>query len=186
MATFSEDENIDKNQWLLERQLNWISSGDVKIGAIVTLNLALLAGLAKYFSDGPVLLDILYVITTISILVGLVFCKCGFRPRLGAPNQSNIFFGTIANNDLTRFSNEINTLEKEDFNKDLAEQIYRNAEIAKAKYANLSKATITLLITSILWTLTLGITLFSNKYEISKSDNKAVVDKIKQVNSAEK
>jgi hypothetical protein len=50
------------------------------------------------------------------------------------------------------------------------EQIYRNAQIAQAKYSNLSKATITLLITSVLWTTTLGITLFTNKYVISKAD----------------
>jgi hypothetical protein len=86
------------------------------------------------------------------------------------PLISPIFFGTIASNDLTRFSNEINNLEKEDFNQDLGEQIYRNAQIAQAKYSNLSKATITLLITSVLWTTTLGITLFTNKYVISKAD----------------
>ena len=42
MSNFSEDENIEKNKWLLERQLAWISNGDLKIGAIVTLNLAML------------------------------------------------------------------------------------------------------------------------------------------------
>ena len=171
MPKFNEDENIIKNQWVLERQLNWITNGDVKIGAIVTLNFALLAILGNNFSsDGHFLLDILYVLTSISILIGLIYCKLGFRPHFGAPNKSNIFFGTIASNDLTRFSNEINNLEKEDFNQDLGEQIYRNAQIAQAKYSNLSKATITLLITSILWTTTLGITLFTNKYVISKAD----------------
>ena len=161
---FSQDENIQKNQWLLERQLHWISNGDIKIGAIVTLNLALLAGLAKYFhKEGPILLDILYVITTISILIGLVFCKVGFRPHLSAPNQSNIFFGTIASKDLTSFSNEINDLDKEIYNRDLAEQIHVNALISKKKYSNLSNATITLLITSCLWSVTLGITLFTEK-----------------------
>ena len=117
MPKFNEDENIIKNQWVLERQLNWITSGDVKIGAIVTLNFALLAILGSNFSSaGHFLLDILYVSTSISILIGLIYCKLGFRPHFGAPNKSNIFFGTIASNDLTRFSDEINNLEKEDFN----------------------------------------------------------------------
>lgn len=169
--SFSNIENVGKNQWLLERQLNWISNGDVKIGAIVTLNLALLAGLAKYFSnDGPVLLDLLYVGTAISIITGLVLCKMGFKPRFDAPNQSNIFFGTIIKKDLSRFSTEINQLTQDDFNSDLAEQIHRNAQIACIKYTYLSKATSTLLITSFLWTITLGITLFTNKYEITEQN----------------
>lgn len=169
MSKFTDEENITKNQWLLERQLNWISNGDIKIGAIVTLNLALLTILGNNFNNnGHYLLDILYAITCISIIVGLIYCKLGFRPHLGAPNKSNIFFGTISANDLTRFSNDINDLEKKEFNQDLAEQIYRNAQIAQAKYSNLSKATVTLLITSILWAITLSITLFTNKYAISQ------------------
>ena len=62
MSNFSEDENIEKNKWLLERQLAWISNGDLKIGAIVTLNLAMLASLSSYFKnkDPALFLDILY------------------------------------------------------------------------------------------------------------------------------
>lgn len=168
---FNEDENIKKNQWLLERQLSWINNCDIKIGAIVTLNLALLAGLAKYIgSMHTIWLDILYTLTALSIFIGLVLCKCGFKARLKAPNQSNIFFGTISSKEISSFSQEINTLSKEQFNGDLSAQIYTNAKIATNKYSYLSKATNILLITSVLWITTIGITVFTDKYTLSKKE----------------
>ncbi|MFV5585378.1 Pycsar system effector family protein [Acinetobacter oleivorans] len=170
---FNLDENIEKNKWLLDKQLTWISNGDIKIGAIVTLNLAMLAGLAAFFNakDALFLLDILYTITAISIIVGICFCKMGFKPKFSPPNESNIFFGTIIKKDLTAFIQEIDNLTKEDFSKDLANQVHRNAHIACIKYQYLSKATLTLVITSILWAVTIGGTLFTNKYLIIEKKN---------------
>ncbi|MEW0941208.1 MULTISPECIES: Pycsar system effector family protein [Acinetobacter] len=172
MTNFDIDKNIEKNQWLLEKQLNWISNGDVKIGAIVTLNLALLAGLGSYFNakEPLLLLDILYAITVIIIIVSIYFCKLGFRPKFDPPNQSNIFFGTIAKNDLTTFVQSIDNITKETYSEDLSNQIYRNAKIASMKYEYLSKATSVFLVASVFWIITLSITLFTNKYSITQKE----------------
>lgn len=178
MSDFDIDKNIEKNQWILEKQLNWIANGDVKIAAIVTLNLALLAGLGSYFNakEPLILLDILYAITVIIVIISIYFCKLGFRPKFDPPNQSNIFFGTISKNDLTTFVQNIDNLSKEDYSKDLSNQIYRNAKIASIKYNYLSKATSVFLLASIFGIITLSITLFTNKYSITQKDLENGVD----------
>lgn len=169
MSDFSEDENIEKNKWLLERQLAWISNGDLKIGAIVTLNLAMLASLGSYLkSKNPVLfLDILCFLTVLAIVVSVYFCKVGFKPKFEPPNVSNIFFSTIVKNDLTTFNQNIDNISKQDFLKDLSTQTYRNAQIANIKYSYLHKATLAFFIASIFWMLTLGINVFISKYTVT-------------------
>lgn len=172
MSNFSEDENIEKNKWLLERQLAWISNGDLKIGAIVTLNLAMLASLGSYLKNkNPVLfLDISCFLTVLAIVVSVYFCKVGFKPKFEPPNASNIFFGTIINNDLTTFNQNIDNISKQDFSKDLSTQAYRNAQIANIKYSYLHKATLSFFIASIFWMLTLGVNTFINKYTVTAKD----------------
>lgn len=172
-TNFSIDEHIEKNKWLLDKQLTWIANGDVKIGAIVTLNLAMLGGLAAFFDakDTTVLLNIAYCLTAIIIITSISFCKLGFKPKFSPPNDSNIFFGTIINKDLSIYLTDLNNLSKEDFSTDLANQTYRNAHIACIKYQYLSKATLTLFIASILWGVTIGVTLFTNKYSIISKVN---------------
>lgn len=171
MTNFNLDENIEKNRWLLDKQLAWIATGDVKIGAIVTLNLALLAGLGSYFSaKSSWLLDILYTITVAIIIISIYYCKLGFRPKFDPPNQSNIFFGTIAINNLTTFIQGIDTVTKEKFSKDLANQVHRNAQIANRKYSYLSKATSAFLVASVFWLISLSLTLFTNKYFVTQKN----------------
>ena len=172
MSNFSEDENIEKNKWLLERQLAWISNGDLKIGAIVTLNLAMLASLSSYFKnkDPALFLDILYFITVLAIIISVYFCKAGFKPKFEPPNLSNIFFGTIIQNDLTTFNQNIDNISKQDFSNDLSTQAYRNAQIANIKYSYLHKATLAFFIASIFWILTLGTTTFISKYTVTAKD----------------
>lgn len=172
MSNFSEDENIEKNKWLLERQLAWISNGDLKIGAIVTLNLAMLASLGGYLKnkDPVLILDILYSLTALAIFISIYFCKIGFKPKFKPPNASIIFFGTIVDNDLTTFNQNINNISKEDFSKDISTQTYRNAEIANIKYKYLHKATSMFFIASVLWILAFSITTFISKYTVTAKD----------------
>lgn len=178
MSNFDIEKNIEKNKWLLDKQLSWISNGDIKIGAIITLNLALLTGLGATFNakEPLVFLDILYAISTILIIISIYYCKLGFRPKFSPPNQSNIFFGTITQKDLTTFVQEIDNISLEDFSKDLSHQIYRNAEIASLKYKYLSIATNFFLIAGVFCLTTLGITFFNNKYLIEQKVDKVHIE----------
>ena len=46
----TENERLQTAQWVLERNLGWIAAAEVKVGAIVAIDTAMLGGLGAAFS----------------------------------------------------------------------------------------------------------------------------------------
>lgn len=144
-------------QWILEKNLSWIASADVKAGVIITLNIAMLGGLAATYADASVRQQCLsfQFVTTAAILeiLSTAFTAFAIFPRLDGPDRSLIYFGKITHLTLAEYNNEFRKASDNDFLSDLTEQIHRNAEIAKVKHIWVKRATITSFISSISWVL---------------------------------
>lgn len=134
---------IEHAKWTLERQLNWIAAAEVKIGFVISLDLAMLAALGAVYanveSPSPGL-GILLLATTALLICSVLSAICTFKPTLSGPERSLIFFGKIASMTQQEFKDvfikqtEIDRLEDHVF------QIHRNAEIALIKHKGVTNS----------------------------------------------
>lgn len=46
IAMQTAEQKISTAQWMLERQLQWVAQAEVKVGALITLDVGMLGGLA--------------------------------------------------------------------------------------------------------------------------------------------
>jgi hypothetical protein len=137
------EQKISTAQWTLERQLQWIAQAEVKIGVLVTLDIAMFGGLFAIYSGVEVHTPwaIVMVACAIAGLCCALLCSAMcLLPRLKAPYRSLIFFGGIANMAVTDFLKEAMTNTDEKMLEDLLCQVHRNAEIARDKHAWVRKS----------------------------------------------
>lgn len=124
-------------QWMLERQLNWISAADVKVGVVVAIDTAMLGGLAAAFASTQEHTG--WAIATCILALGLsgvgLFCAAlAVFPRLDGPPDSMLFFGKVAAMKPSDYMTKLVQAPDEDLLSDWAMQIHRNAMIAKMKH----------------------------------------------------
>lgn len=138
-------ERITTAQWVFERHLAWIAAAEVKVGVIVTIDTALLGCLAAAFStsDSATRIAWTYVFTLVAAagIVGGLFCAAmAVLPRIIGPKESLLFFGTIAAQNSSDFTDKFRTVTDEQLLNDWTNQIHRNAEIACDKYRWVKKS----------------------------------------------
>jgi hypothetical protein len=130
-------ERLPAAQWVLERNLAWIASADSKVAAVVSIDIALLGGLAAAFVAADSKTD-WEMATSIAAFVTAsigVFCAAmAMFPRLPGPNDSLIFFGRIAEMTSADYADRLRKATFDDLLTDYAVQIHRNAEIANDKH----------------------------------------------------
>lgn len=136
---------IESAKWILERNIAWIATADVKVGVVVAIDTAMLAGLAATFAASSMAARTPWAYTALSAttaatLIGIFCAAMAAIPRTSGPLQSNIFFGGIAPKGSAQYSSELAQLDETALLKDLGSQIHRNAEIACDKHAWLKKA----------------------------------------------
>lgn len=81
-------------QWMLERQLHWISAADMKVGVVVAIDTAMLGGLAAAFASTQERTG--WAIAACILALGLagvgLFCAAlAVFPRLDGPPDSMLF-----------------------------------------------------------------------------------------------
>lgn len=135
----SDDERAAYAQWILERNLDWISHAEVKAAFIVTLDVAMLAALSAVFMAVPVAeragAPSIFAIVAAGLLVAALACvTMSVKPRTGGPPTSFIFFGKIANVARADYVDSFQRATPDKLLQDLLDQIHRNAEIACEKY----------------------------------------------------
>lgn len=135
-----EKERLDFAQWVLERNLSWIAQAEVKVGVIVTIDMAMLGGLAAAFSTlksgertASVCLGTL--IAAVPITIAILCAAMSILPRVSGPPHSFLFFGRIAQMDKADYSAKLRQATDGELLNDLTAQIHRNAEIAASKFA---------------------------------------------------
>lgn len=134
-----EKERLATAQWILERNLAWIAAAEVKVGVIVAIDTAMLAGLGALFSASQDAERTPWVVlfTSVGLAALLISIACAgmvVMPRVGGPPQSLVFFGKV--NAFTE-SDYVEALSKASDGSllaDWAAQIHRNAQIATQKF----------------------------------------------------
>ncbi len=132
-------------QWVLERNLAWISSAEVKTSVIVAVSTAMLGGVGAAFSAAPpaARTDWAYVALTITVIcltAAIVCAAWAVLPRTTGPSHSLVFFGRIATTDETLFKERFLRATEEDLLEDLLSQVHRNSQIAAIKFAWVRKS----------------------------------------------
>lgn len=140
-----DKQRIELAKWTLERTLAWIASADVKCGVVVTLNIAILGGLAGAFgasapSDRTTWCYLWIVVATATLISGTFCAAMAAIPRTFGPVKSMIFFGRIAEQREDDYIDHFRQLEERDVLADLATQIHRNSQIARDKHRWIRRA----------------------------------------------
>ena len=134
-----DKERVDAAKWVFERTIGWIATADVKVGAAIAIDTAMLGGLAAAFagSDYHLRTAWIYFFTCTSAggMIFALFCA-GFAlfPRMTGPAQSLIFFGKVVEMDEATYVDCFMHLTHKDLLADLSAQIHRNSQIACVKH----------------------------------------------------
>lgn len=138
---FMEKDNarLQTAQWVLERHLAWIAAAEAKIGAVVTIDTGLLAGLAAAYGASDAKTRTAWTFFIACVAGGAAICALycaalALKPRVGGPLTSLLFFGRIAQRDRLDYQTEFAAATPEELLNDWTAQIHRNAEIAAEKY----------------------------------------------------
>lgn len=133
----SAKDRLTTAQWIFERQLSWISAAEVKVGVIVTINVAMLGGLAAAYSSVATRTSwqVLLSLLATALCSVAVYCSAlAIVPRLSGPVNSLLFFGRIAAEAEADYCHRLLHATDEDLLADWATQIHRNAQIARDKH----------------------------------------------------
>lgn len=159
--TFDIEEQIEEAKASLDRINDWINSCDSKAGTVLALIGVLLTiiftndGMAEMYNVLQYIIPPTNFCTYIYIIfLGIsVFMLCYGIMRLiltlvarinsniyqqpGLITNSVLFFGKISNRSSYQvFQNDILSIKKDDYLKDLLSQVYINSKIANEKYVN--------------------------------------------------
>ncbi len=138
----------------LERLLEWIRAADAKIPPVLAISTSMLAVVAALFPDADSW-DLISAGAGILAIIPLVICLIllflASFPQTNGPTNSLIFFEGITMNDSSTYSTKVKIMTEQEYIMDLAEQCYRNAEIASSKYWLLKCAMKSLFFSLIPW-----------------------------------
>ena len=122
---------------ILDRNLAWIAAAEGKAGFAVAINTAMLAGLATAYANAKAIGCLTYTMVACTALLVVFSVVCAglvVRPRTSGPESSLIYFGKIASLDRASYREKLTTATDTELLADLADQIHRNAEIAREKH----------------------------------------------------
>ena len=148
---------------VLEKQLGWISAVDGKVPAIYAINIAMLGALSALIPQNMFwsLCSIVFCSLSIFLLLGSMgFLIITIFPRLSGPKKSLIYFGDIVSRTNASYINEMTKVSDAQIFNDLLVQTYRNAEIAKTKYAALKNALILTFLSFMPWLISICLICF--------------------------
>lgn len=153
-----DSERIKYAQWILERTLASIGAAEVKLSVIITINLAMLAGLGGAFisfqaTQGWHLL--FFIEASIGIFVSLICCALVLIPRLQGPERSFIFFGRVGRRPQKDYFTEFTQAGEDAILNDLIAQIHINSQIACKKYNWIRTSIICSLLSILPWFLSM-------------------------------
>lgn len=141
----------------LDRLLQWIRAADAKANFILALDTAMLGVLAA-LATKPLTCPAWYVcpgLAAFGLLVSMCMLAVAAFPRTTGPPGSLIYFGGIVSHERKTYVAKLRELSPEDYSEDLAQQCYRNAEIAEAKFKWIQRSMIALFSSVLPWLLAL-------------------------------
>lgn len=150
-------------RWIFERQLAWISAAEVKVGVVVTIQVAMLAGLGAAFAAAATKSTWALGSTIACVLLAAVAIFCAamaVKPRTSGPVSSLLFFGKVRALSEPDFTYRFKMATDDDLLADYSAQIHRNAEIASAKHDWVGKAVMVSFMSAIPWLSAIGLLTF--------------------------
>lgn len=139
----NSSDKLENAKWLLERQLQWIAAAEVKIGFVITLDLAMLAALGAIVMDMdkiPLEIGLLFLLTTATLFASILSAAESFKPNLSGPEKSLIFFGKIGCEVSDDYLGLFKQQTDDEHLDDCLLQVHRNAQIASAKFKSVNLA----------------------------------------------
>ncbi len=132
-------------QWVLERNLAWLTAAEVKVGVIVAIDTALLGSLGAAFSSSDsaskTAWAYLFAISaSVAAIIGVCCAAMAVLPRTTGPDKSLVFFGRISSLAEAEYIDQFKNSSDLDLLDDWSAQIHRNAQIATIKYAWVRKS----------------------------------------------
>jgi len=163
----SDKERLQTAQWVLERNLAWISAAEVKVGVIVAIDTAMLGGLGAAFSasDGVARTAWawLFTIGAVIALGSALFCAAmAVLPRVNGPAKSLLFFGRVGPCADVDYVESFKKATDAGFLEDWTAQIHRNAQIACDKFSWVRKSMWSSFLSVMPWFAAI-VTLLNNK-----------------------
>jgi hypothetical protein len=133
------EDKLEHAKWILDMHLHWISASEVKAGAIVAIDTAMLGALAAAFSALPSIEHTAWAnlssFIAASCLLIAIFCTAmSVLPRTDGPPNSFLFFGKIVKRSVADYLDAFRRADGSAFLDDCIDQVYRNAEIACTKF----------------------------------------------------
>jgi hypothetical protein len=154
----TDEDRLRSAQWILERQINWIATADIKVGAIVAIQTAMAGLLASAFSVAAEKSEITIAATTLAFCctVGAFICASNaLFPRTDGPENSLIFFGKISRHSRSDYILALANHNPKQLLEDCSAQVHRNAEIASEKHRWVKNGMIWTFIAGVPWTIAL-------------------------------
>lgn len=149
--------DISRLESTLQLQLQWIEAAESRITIILPLSVAMLGSLAFLFSGAAVSTSAIVFgfIAALMLTLSVIFAGSAFFPRIDSPNDSAIFFGTIASKKLSDYRTSTLGMSQNDYIEDLVHQIHINASIASTKYKRFRHSIFSLAVAFIPWCVAL-------------------------------
>jgi len=154
-----DNERLAFSQWLLDRNIAWVTAADAKVGFIVAINTAMLAGLATAYHDADEVAWIGATTTVVAALLAIssVFC-CAFTVLARTEGPASIlFFGQIAKLSREEYRAAFRSQSLSKILDDFSGQIHRNAEIARDKFCWVRRASWLSFIAGSIWCVAIAI-----------------------------
>ncbi|MEA0735676.1 DUF5706 domain-containing protein [Xanthomonas campestris pv. campestris] len=146
--------DTEQLQYILDKQLGWISAADSRLSLVLPLSTAMLGALAVYATKPgawTLLAGIQAAFAIFFLSMSIIFCACASFPRTDGTKGSLIFFGGIVTKDIAQFRVAMKAAQKSDLQDDLIEQCHINAEIASTKFTWVKRGMASVLISMLPW-----------------------------------
>ena len=130
------EERIQRQEKIVDRQLEWIRASDAKIPPMIVLNVAMAASVATVappFSQWTLEVFVTFILFAVFLLLSLVFLIYSAIPQIRS-TKSVIYFRGILEMNQEVYKDAIKNLSAEWYFHDLIAQSYHNARIADSKY----------------------------------------------------
>lgn len=143
----------------LGRQLSWVAATESRIALIVPLSTALFGTVAIKYSSFSKVCSWVQVAPWLALALlsaSIVCATIAIFPRTRGSQNSQIFFGGIANQSSERFTEVVEDTSEEEYRRDLAEQVHINARIAATKFSWIKRAMILMLLAFLPWSFSVA------------------------------
>lgn len=130
-------ESSEQLQYVLDKQLAWISAADARLRFLVPVSTAMLGVLVAYVPekvDWCSWSGLFAGCAVFLLLASIFFAACATFPRTSGSHGSTIYFGCIVHKGSIGYKKAVTSMQLESYIDDLAEQCYVNATIANKKF----------------------------------------------------